>query len=482
MTNLSPFKTLYVEKDGFLAWVICFCALINNAIVNGIDCSFGVILSSVMKKLNSSASTVSWIASIHTSCMFLFAWISTILTQKFGFRLVITFGVIISCVAYICSIFTHNFIVLLLSYGVVGGAGSGLLFSPGNIVTNLYFEKLRPIATGIAMCGAGIGVAAISPLTNYLNIEYGPKAVYMSFALLSLLSLLLGIVSFPVQTNDDISRAGNEKIAKTNTDVGTENGYREAFRQMMMNLRTVSDQVVIGSPEDTNPKKRLGNRLTNPRFSIIDFELPMAKEPEKPRGFKDKFKMLKDPRMLFYCLSHVMFELAFYIPVVYLPEMMVDDHGFDKSVEGTIIAVLGAAGVFGKLSSGVMAKLFKKHVILISAVNLVCLGAGSIGLVFCSSYAEYIGVTFWYGVFQGSFDNYCVFSLIEIYGATDKFQDAYGLVMLAKMASPIWGPPIGGSLHDLFGEYYPAFYAAASFQFTSSIFNFIVLLFHIKHR
>ena len=147
--------------------------------------------------------------------MFLFAWISTILTQKFGFRLVITFGVIISCLAYICSIFTHNFIVLLLSYGVVGGAGSGLLFSPGNIVTNLYFEKLRPIATGIAMCGAGIGVATISPLTSYLNIEYGPKAVYISFALLSLLSLLLGIVSFPVQKNDDPSRAGNEKVAKT---------------------------------------------------------------------------------------------------------------------------------------------------------------------------------------------------------------------------------------------------------------------------
>ena len=99
MTNVLTFRTLYVEKDGALAWVICFCALINNAIVNGIDCSFGVILASVMKKLNSSASTVSWIASIHTSCMFLFAWISTILTQKFGFRLVITFGVIISCLA-----------------------------------------------------------------------------------------------------------------------------------------------------------------------------------------------------------------------------------------------------------------------------------------------------------------------------------------------------------------------------------------------
>ena len=474
---MKSLKQVQVKKDGILAWVICISALINNAIVNGIDCSFGVIIGSLIKKLDSSAATVSWISSIHTSSMFLFAWVSTILTQKYGFRVVIIGGVIVSCLAYMGAAFSNTFTLLILTYGVLGGAGSGLLFAPGNIVSSYYFENQRAIATGIAMCGSGVGVAIISPLANYLNINFGAQSVFVAFSLLALLSLFLGILTFP--TTD---KRENDNKAKSSESQASEDGYKTAFHQMMINLHGMTDQVVIGNKSDLKVEKKISSRLTNHRMSIIDLEFTYVEENEEKRGLLDKFSLLKDPRLIFYCLTNVMFELAFYIPVVYLPEMMVTDHGFPQSVEGTIIAVLGASNIVGKLFSGVISKLFQKNCILISAITLVCLGSGSLGLAFCSEYGEYIGTTVSYGIFMGSFDNLTVYILIEMYGVTDKFQDAYGLVMLAKMLSPIWGPPIGGALHDLTGAYYVAFYAAGLFQYTGAIFSFLVFVCHIKNK
>lgn len=36
----------------------------------------------------------------------------------------------------------------------------------------MYFEKLRSLATGIAVCGSGFGTVVFAPLTNYLITEY----------------------------------------------------------------------------------------------------------------------------------------------------------------------------------------------------------------------------------------------------------------------------------------------------------------------
>ena len=430
MKNL---KQVQVKKDGILAWVICLSAFVSNAIVNGIDSSFGEIIGSLIKNLDSNAATVSWISSIHTSNMFLFAMVSTTLIQKHGFHIVIIGGVIVSCLAYIGAAFSNNVILLTLTYGVFGGAGSGLLFTPGNIVSSYYFEKQRAIATGIAMCGSGVGVASISTLANYLNINFGAQSVFASFSLLALLSLFLGIFTFP--TTD--KRENNNDNVKSAESQASEHGYKT--------------------------------------FTYVE-------EDEEKRGMLDEFSPLKDPRLIFYCLSNVMFELAYYIPIVYLPEMMVIDHGFPQSVEGTIIAVLGASNIVGKLCSGVISKLFQKHCVIISAINLVCLGSGSLGLAFCSEYGEYIGTTALYGIFMGSFDPFAVYILLEMYGVTDKFQDAYGLVMLAKMLSSIWGPPIGGALHDITGAYYVAFYATGLFHYIGAIFGFIMFVCHIKKQ
>ena len=51
--------------------------------------------------------------------------------------------------------------------------------------------------------------------------------------------------------------------------------------------------------------------------------------------------LLKSKEMFLYCLVHIFFELAYYSPMVYLPEMINRDRGIPQELAGTIISVYG---------------------------------------------------------------------------------------------------------------------------------------------
>ena len=101
--------------------------------------------------------------------MWLFASVSAVLIQTHGVPPVILGGVFISCISYLSAAFSENTILLLLTHGVLGGLGSGLLHTPGQIACTYYFVKHRPIATGLATTGVGIGVSGVAQLANYLD-------------------------------------------------------------------------------------------------------------------------------------------------------------------------------------------------------------------------------------------------------------------------------------------------------------------------
>ena len=126
--------------------------------------------------------------------------------NNFGFRAVTICGAIIACVGYFVSSFSPNLDVLIVTYGALGGKsvclfacrtvcgatqsnymasqenkftmnfdlflnmlqqgknilftgfGFGLMYLPAMIICGFYFEKRRAFATGVAVCGSGIGM------------------------------------------------------------------------------------------------------------------------------------------------------------------------------------------------------------------------------------------------------------------------------------------------------------------------------------
>jgi hypothetical protein len=93
------------------------------------------------------------------------------LCNKFGCRAVCIAGSILACAAFILSTFSVNVNMLMLTYGVFGGIGFGMIYLPAVVLCGLYFEKKRSLATGIAVCGSGFGTFVFAPLARFL-LEY----------------------------------------------------------------------------------------------------------------------------------------------------------------------------------------------------------------------------------------------------------------------------------------------------------------------
>jgi MFS family permease len=83
----------------------------------------------------------------------------------------------------------------------VAGLGFGLIYLPAIVSVTCYFEKYRSLATGIAVCGSGMGTFIFAPLTEYLVTEYGWRGALLIIAAVVLNCMILGALFRPVPEN-----------------------------------------------------------------------------------------------------------------------------------------------------------------------------------------------------------------------------------------------------------------------------------------
>ena len=95
------------------------------------------------------------------------------------------FGLAISAAA-------KSLIMLYFSIGVCTGLGFGLIYLPAIVCVSMYFEKHRALATGIAVCGSGIGTFVWAPLTQVLIDSFGWEYSLLITGATVLLNIVFG--------------------------------------------------------------------------------------------------------------------------------------------------------------------------------------------------------------------------------------------------------------------------------------------------
>ena len=117
--------------------------------------------------------------------------------SRFGSRITCVAGSLVSAVSIFASSYSSSFIALLLTYGVVGGVGLGLIYTPAVVTVGQYFSRRLNLATGISTCGSGAGTFIFSPLASALISQYGWRGNIRVMAAFCLLCSLLGLVMAP---------------------------------------------------------------------------------------------------------------------------------------------------------------------------------------------------------------------------------------------------------------------------------------------
>lgn len=159
--------------DGGWGWVVVFASFMVNLIADGITFSFGVIYVEFLNYFNEGKAKTAWIGSLFMAMPLLSGPIASFLTDRYGCRRVTIVGSILSSLGFFISAFANTMEMLFFTFGILAGFGLSLCYVAAVVIVAYYFDKRRSFATGLSVCGSGIGTFIFAPLTQILIDEYG---------------------------------------------------------------------------------------------------------------------------------------------------------------------------------------------------------------------------------------------------------------------------------------------------------------------
>lgn len=79
------------------------------------------------------------------------------------------------------------------------GIGFGLMYLPSIIIVGFYFDSRRALATGLAVCGSGVGMFVFAPLADWLLARYGWRGANWVIAAIILHGVAFGALFRPLK-------------------------------------------------------------------------------------------------------------------------------------------------------------------------------------------------------------------------------------------------------------------------------------------
>ena len=153
------------------------------------------------------------------------------------------------------------------------GLGLGLAYLPAIVSVSYYFEKKRAFATGIAVCGSGVGTFVFAPLTALLIDMYGWKGAMLICAGLLLNCVVMGALFRPLEETLRNSRKSSvdEKIKLTDAaDHSSSNGHNGNIPKL-----TVEDTSIYG-PGGMEKCNLMNRRMSNSAYAIPFLSQPTS--------------------------------------------------------------------------------------------------------------------------------------------------------------------------------------------------------------
>eukprot|EP00095_Tigriopus_kingsejongensis_P011825 snap_masked-scaffold1818_size27096-processed-gene-0.5 protein:Tk11825 transcript:snap_masked-scaffold1818_size27096-processed-gene-0.5-mRNA-1 annotation:"PREDICTED: uncharacterized protein LOC100881530" len=172
-SSLSSASFTFVAPDGGWGWVIVMASFLVNMIADGITFSFGVIFVELQEEFQETKALTAGVVSLFHSVPLLSGPIASALTDRYGCRKMTILGSLLATFGFLLSTLVHRLEMLYLTFGLVAGFGLSLCYVSAIVIVAFYFDRRRSLATGVSVCGTGVGTFLFAPLTQYLVREFG---------------------------------------------------------------------------------------------------------------------------------------------------------------------------------------------------------------------------------------------------------------------------------------------------------------------
>ncbi|CAH1972935.1 unnamed protein product [Acanthoscelides obtectus] len=299
---------IVVPPDGGWGWVVVLASFMINLVVDGIIFSFSAFLGEIAAEFGAGKAEVTLVGSLMSGFYLITGPFASAVANKYGFRSVAMFGGVLGAAAFAISHFADSVTFLCVTYGVIGGIGFGFLYVPSIITIGFYFERWRALATGIAVCGSGIGTFVFSPLSEILINIFGWRGALLCQGALVLSCVIYGSLFRPLKPTKLKKLKEDDEESELELDVSTlPDNLKEKMENVSQFLqrnsiysdyRTSLPKVLIDN-EDVYHTISIPNRKSSVSIQGKTLSAPFLADYEKPKKYLldvDNLKPLVLPR------------------------------------------------------------------------------------------------------------------------------------------------------------------------------------------
>lgn len=270
--SLSRSRSVAPAPDGGWGWVVVFASFCICMIADGISFSFGFIFLALSRHFNQSKGKTALVGSLFLSIPLLLGPFASALTAKYGCRKITILSGLISSFGFILGHFATSIEHLFVAFSIAG-AGLALSYVTSIVIVAYYFEKRRSLATGLAVCGTGVGTFTFAPLTIYLLAEYSWRGTLLIMAAFFLNFLVFG----------SLMRDLPEEYLDTDASESSSAHEAEEGMNTPANGGTASQAVGDAAAQSLMPAVVAGPRASSSLVSIPTFlsrRESLANDPE----------------------------------------------------------------------------------------------------------------------------------------------------------------------------------------------------------
>lgn len=144
----------------------------------------------------------------------LFVLITGRYIERYSPRVIISLGGLLVGIGWILSSFASNIYILTISYGIITGAGVGVVYGvPMNVIAKWFPEK-KGLVVGLVLVGFGLSPFVTAPLASYCVVTYGVKNAFLILGIA--FAIIIPLLSIVIKYPPDVKENLNNKVIEIN--------------------------------------------------------------------------------------------------------------------------------------------------------------------------------------------------------------------------------------------------------------------------
>ncbi|XP_034950849.1 monocarboxylate transporter 4-like [Chelonus insularis] len=182
--------------EGGWGWLVCAAGFLALLLTTGMQLAFGLLHLQAVKHLAGSPhlTDIAWVGALSAAVSRGSAPLVVGACRRGSTRLTAVIGGFVLALASLFTSFALQMHQVLLSYGLVLGAGAGLVKETASLVLGHYFKKRREFVEMVVQAGTGVGIALFSVLYKEAVGKLGWKLGLQTITGALSLAFFLGLI------------------------------------------------------------------------------------------------------------------------------------------------------------------------------------------------------------------------------------------------------------------------------------------------